>query len=278
MKYSLFLISSLVWMTSNVECAKTDSTFDRSKCELKYLKDGNFLPADIPFVAPTTSCDLLTSVIDTTMSKVRSDYEKLTFDGKCVEKALRDIKVPKFWFLNNAYAAASNINKADKAKHIERVRQQAIEESTNAVSSCVDTQAFEHLFNLIYPENIADEEDARQDYCVRKYVLDNNLVDKSYKLKLNPRSLDTSKISCDPIINESRIQAEESFYKKRSFSQDKIICIRAAFKKGKYYDNIALVMVLEGSSITNTQKEAERAKFIAAMVQYTKDKVACVDE
>lgn len=246
-------------------------------CEIKYLKDGGFLPQTFPSKPPTTPCNALDTFVTETLKKLRVEYEKVNYDGKCVEKAFKDGKMQRFWFLKNAYAKASHINQAAKDSEIKKVKEQEKQESSRVLRPCIEGRTFNELFDHLYSNTDADL-DKNEEYCVRKYCLENKLVDRSYNVKINPRNIDTTKVNCDALIKESRKDSEKSFTDERGYSIDKKICFSVAFKNGKFFDNIALVSILKGTGITTNQLTVEKNKFNNAMVKFMKDISECVGQ
>lgn len=255
--------------------AKPATSFDQAGCELKYLKDEGFLPLDFPSQPPKSPCEKLDSFVKETFSKLRTEYEKIYFGGDCVEKALKKAKFQRFVFLKGAYTKATHLTDAVKTQKLKEVKDEEKKVSAEILPACIDDTKFNELFDHLYNEA---PDDNKEDYCVRKYVLDNKILDSRYNVQLNPKSIKTSNINCVPLIEENRKDVEKSFTEHRNYSLDKKICIRVVFKNGKYFDNVAAVTLLKTSNLTKEQLATERTKFINAMIRSSKESVTCVGE
>jgi len=278
MRQILFIVV-LLCCDSYAQKNKAETTFDRLGCEIKYLKDQGFLPSTYPSQPPTSSCEALNTVVAETFSKLGVQYEKFNFKKECAVKALKGAKAEKFWLLRSVYSKATHLSQTEKDKKIKELKEQEKVAHTDLLGSCIENESFNELFDHLY--NSADQRhdhSVKEDYCVRKYVMDHHLIDRSYNLKLNPQNIAVATIKCDPLIEESRKDAEKSFTEERDYSIDKKICIRLAFQKGKYFDSIAPVTVMKGSNISTTKLAAERVKFTTAMGNFMKQITSCVSE
>lgn len=252
-------------------------TYDREGCETKYLKDGGFLPNTFPSQPPKSSCDMLDTNVQEIFSKLKVQNEKMNFDGECSIKALKDNKMQRFWFLQNVYSKANHLSAADKEKKLKEIKAQEKTLSEEKLAPCIKLDVFKTIFDHL--RNIDDADvDQKDDYCVRKYVLDKKLVEQRYKVKLNPKNIETSKINCVNSLKDSERDSARSFIEERGFSIEKKVCIGYIFKSGQYFDNIAVASVLKGSEITKEQLVIERNKFVGAMMKFTKETSQCIGE
>lgn len=281
MSFEFFLLLRLtvlavLFISAYAQKAKPAAAYDRTGCETKFLKDEGFLPPTFPSKPPTSQCDALDTVVKETFTKLRREYEKIMYDGECMEKAYKKAKMQRFFILPSVYSKAEHLTQAQKDQKIKEVKEEEKRIANEILSPCIESKSFNQLFDFLY--NSADDTDSKEDYCVRKYLLDNRLVDSHYNVKLNPKNIATAKVNCDALIKESRKDSESSFTDDRGYSIDKKICIKLAFQKGKYFDNVSVVSVLKGSSATAQQLTAERSKFTTAMVKFMKEITTCVGE
>lgn len=269
-------VFAVLLIGANAQKAKPVAAYDKTGCEAKFLKDEGFLPPTFPSKPPTSSCDALETVVRETFSKLRKEFEKLNYNGECMEKAYKKAKMQRFWLLPSVYSKAEHLTQAQKDQKIKELKQEETKVAGEILSPCIEGRSFNQLFDFLY--NSADDADSKEDYCVRKYLLDNRLVDSRYNVKLNPKSIATNKINCEALIKESRKDSEGSFTEERGYSLDKKICIKLAFKNGNYFDNVSVVSALKGSSVTPQQLTEERTKFTSAMVKFMKEITSCVAE
>lgn len=194
-----------------------------------------------------------------------------------MEKAFKNAKIQKFWFLRKAFAKASHLPQAEKDKKVKEFKEQEVKTAAEILVPCFESNKFVQLFDFLYNESVNDQ-DLEEDYCVRQYVSDNNLIDRRYNLKPNPKNIKTAEINCELLLKENRKSSEQSFTDERGYSVDKKFCINIAFRKGNYFNNLAVVNVMKGTDVTNVQLNSERTKFVEAMTKFTKDILPCVSE
>jgi hypothetical protein len=112
--------------------------------------------------------------------------------------------------------------------------------------------------------------DSLKEFCVRKHVLDNKLMDASvYNLALTP-NLNATESSCAKILESFT----ERFTKEligvlsdngRGFTEEEIDCFLGKLQRAKFMDQMLVIGVLSEVNITEVQKDEERRKYVEFM-------------
>lgn len=136
-----------------------------------------------------------------------------------------------------------------------------------AAGYCKNEKRFSKIFDKI--EN--------EDYCIRKHIIDNKLM--NYSLKLNPHNLDTSEINCNEIFPVIRLrvinseingvlstQNDPNNSKSAPYVQSIIKNIMA---DDKISDSLLVVTMLHQIELNDELREKERQKFVDVLMNLT---------
>lgn len=128
------------------------------------------------------------------------------------------------------------------------------------------------LFDVMLSRPYDKEKDTEGDYCVRKYVVDLNLLDtKTYNIEMNPRNIEPTTVDCKKIIAHQTQKIKDEM-KNRFGSHmtcNQVKCALEKFEDENYINKIVLTVVLSQIKLTDEQKQAERKKFIKMMDKVT---------
>lgn len=114
-----------------------------------------------------------------------------------------------------------------------------------------------------------------QYYCVRKYVVEKNLIE--YTLNMNPKKIDVFELVCSVVINQMRTDAANVIASDKGLSKKQKKCVKEKFLAGHYFDALAIAIALgQAKEITREQTDVERNKFIETMKKMTEDCNWCV--
>lgn len=111
-------------------------------------------------------------------------------------------------------------------------------------------------------------------YCVRKFVIDNDLIDLSiYNVTLNPTNLNVTGVKCESLIE---IEFELGLTRalntnKHRLTPEQKECIGDKLRNKKFYKQMLRTMVIKELELTDEQAAIERPKFIQFMVDLTKE-------
>jgi hypothetical protein len=142
---------------------------------------------------------------------------------------------------------------------------------------CQFEQKYEATFQNLVLKNGFDnfELTSEEAYCARKYVVDNELMDPTYKLEVNPNAIDTISLNCEEIHAAILQKAEEGLFELneilvRNFLQieksekDKLdACLKDQITTNnkKFSDQFLQFEFLHEVQLDDTAKEKEKSKF-----------------
>lgn len=175
-------------------------------------------------------------------------------------------------------------------------------ETSNKVSrahiSCnadkLSTQEIEDAINDDFKKfftgdkNIQNDIDQFEDYCVRKHMLDKNLITFNRdKLNVNPKNLDTSTIDCTSIYPTAVKKLEEKTKKNirkelKDSEQNEplnwIRCLMDKLRKEKYFDKNLQYEYAKELNMTEEQKEKLRVQFLFISKEFLRTYIACMHQ
>jgi hypothetical protein len=156
----------------------------------------------------------------------------------------------------------------------------------HALLKCKSSEMFGELFDSIFEEDSSSSEEDdltdSEDYCVRKHVIENNLIDTAkYQLDENPKKINVSELDCSAIYKsvvekiETKIidevpvlGSEESSESKDDVDSDSE-CLLQVIRTGEFVDKLTPFEFLKEFSMTDEQKGEEKQKFIDIMSEMT---------
>lgn len=154
----------------------------------------------------------------------------------------------------------------------------------SSVASCKNEGDFGEEFDVIFEnekiavKNITDHE---QEYCIKKYLVKNKLVDTvMYDVDLNPSHINVTGLNCEAMIKKfnDEIYDELGFaYLETSNlgSIEKVECALEKFREADYFDLIMKITALTSANITAEQRSNERENFIRILISISSNIAAC---
>lgn len=141
-------------------------------------------------------------------------------------------------------------------------------------------EEFDALFNRI-KSAARNTSDHGEDYCVKKYLIKNNLIDTvKYHIDTNPHSINTTGLNCEQMIKKYN----EDVYEELAFAYiestelsniEKVECALEKFREADYFDLIMKITVLTTVDITPEQKLDERENYVMILMKISSNISAC---
>lgn len=282
MKFAILTILGVFTLTSFVESRYIDSSA-KTNCYIKYLKsigklDENF-EEDSEGFNNDIACDFESLKQDIYRESALTIRRKTEFgkNTKCIMSELRSKNWAETQMLDIVYAsldAESNANKyAEKIAESEAAGDKI---GVNAFFYCLAADEFGEMFDKFIEDNSSssEEDDPVEEYCVRKYVVDNNLIDTTkYNLALNPKNIDVSNVNCDEIIAKTFKDFEKSITKTLiddddfDFNDTEAQCTLTKYREGNFGPKFMVAAILGELNLSAEGKAEEKKKFIDAMYE-----------
>lgn len=122
--------------------------------------------------------------------------------------------------------------------------------------------------------NSSDDSELLEQYCIRKFVIDKDLIDLSiYNVTLNPKNLNVTGVECDSMIEKGFELGLTSALnsKNHELTSEQKECIGDKLRNKKFYNQMLRTMVIKELQLTDEQAAIERPKFIQFMVDLTQE-------
>lgn len=170
-------------------------------------------------------------------------------------------------YIKRLVYSSSNMSTTEKQKKDLEIKTKIKETLKNATKSCkayegIHGKEFDRFFK-IFSEG---ESDPVKDYCVRKHVISNRLIDTSvYNVTRVPENANATVSAC-AIVLKGLIETLKNDGK--GFDENEVECFLRRLQHVKFMDRLLLIGVLsEMSNITEDQKRAERRKYVEFMTK-----------
>lgn len=245
-------------------------------CFIQHLKDLKKLEEDYPEYSveiPDGYCQRLLPIEEKdlydrfTQSMISQGLNQYV---DCVVDQLKSQSYAVEVMLRKVYEASEQLSVTEREVKLAKVDERIAEMSMATVQICV----FEAEYGKVFDDaiNAAYDDDDKTNYCLRKYVVDKNLIDpKVHQITINPNDVDVSNIHCEGMLRtyfkNSTVNMTEGDSLKH-LNEEQKQCIRGKFRDGKYAGKVLAVIVLSEISMTDEQKATERTKFINSMSEF----------
>lgn len=263
-------------------------------CVADYLKSRKLVGNEFGSENPV---NLLCSVIvQITKQRIMKNIEERIFEDEnmrnetdCMIELMQrgkfadDMLVIYFYETLDIAASPKIQEKIKEAQH------KGHEMTFNSFISCGAEEKFGKAFEELFNDQSSSEEetDDKEDYCIRKHVLDNNLINKNHlKLEVNPKNLDISEIDCNVLYQKALKEAEDELVKafmdnsseENDSSEENpnaAICLLEVVRKGNFIDKMLKFDYVKEFNLTPEIKSKLRIEFIDLMTKISLKTVQC---
>lgn len=258
----------------------------KHNCMIKHLKTLHMLESDFPNFTGGLP-DNCNQIVEEFTEKSCQDViktKRVESMKTCVVSYLKRHKYPENVMKNSIIVSSLSISPKLKPFMSRKIQGEEHELVVKAVALCQIHKNFGDTFDNIMntPHNSsAEDENPVPFYCARKHVIDNNEIDnKVYRINVNPKNLDTSTTHCTEFYELFTIvvktSIEESIDKQIPKSEYLRACIRNKLFESRFIDELLVLEVLNEIKLTEAQKAAEKAKFLAAIDRVFESVLECV--
>ena len=278
-----FLVVLIIFST--VQGAQEDSMENTFNCYADYLKRHALLdqkyPSE-PFNGESNLCEmLLSTTVDSVYSALLEEFKKnndLKDAAPCIVDNLRKFRWSDLDIKEKVFEVSDSLTDQEKEEKIREIKALQGKISSEAVVACFAEKEFGELFDQIFQKD--DQEDYVGDYCARKFVVENNLIDvKKFHVNKNPNNLNTEDVKCEEIIKqhfkEAEVELRQHLLKDLNENAQKIDCLVRIYHENHFLNKTLAVALLGELSISDDQKQTEKINFIQNMIKITSDLTVC---
>lgn len=274
------LIFCLIW---NVACAAPIDD-DTKYCVENYLKKLDLIGSEFGNdEGISSSCNFMMPIIKKhiyeNFREQLEDNDNLKESSECIMRQLKDKDFANVLLALSVYqdADASIISEDLRNETFEKLSKSMQNEIVLATMDCKLEGKYEEIFDELIDgssESYEDEISPEEEYCMRKYVIDNELMEPSYNLNVNPQEIDTSVIDCNELFPAVRQDLEDhmilAFISDNSGEKNEEIdaCASEVIHSENFIDQLLPFSLLHGLELSDEAKEKEKVKFIQVMKKF----------
>lgn len=264
---SSFLLAIFV-ITSHAKLTK--------ECLVDYLKFRNVVDETFdsieaytgdPGTCSSAVATKVNEIYGVTRSKMESNFKQKPYadcamkevETRSYEHVLLTVEVVemkgvglKFWKISS------------KNSKIEELKKKAQEFVDNAIIKCKGETDYGAFFDSFYEQKRSEPMTDEFEYCMKKFLVDKGVVNSNlYNFKLNPKNLRTAGINCDDMMATALDQMRANIGNAGSS------CVIDAFLTNGYLDLIMKIQLMAKLTLSPTEKEFEKDKFVKSMINMT---------
>lgn len=264
-----------------------EDTQDGLLCASNYLKEKSLM--DSKFSVKFTSSDVSEqscsifldsfkkSFYETMDKEVRSDKD-LAEVADCIGEKSKEVELADLAVKTYVYDGVENMPKYKRKKAMKTIERALEKKTETIVKVCAATKTFGDMFdglckavNEDSSSSESDEKSPLDDYCIRKYLTENNYINTTiHRIDLNPNNIDVTGADCDKIVKKAKAEAinelKKEFDEEGDFvSRHSKRCLKKSLHESKYFETAGKAIVLCEITLTPEIKEFERGQFIADM-------------
>lgn len=202
----------------------------------------------------------------------------------CIMQDLKSNNTASYMFLKHVYEASETMTEVEKAAEIEKATLLYEDKAYGAMISCIYKEQLEEMFEELIRLNsgsVSNESRLMEDYCVRKHVVDNNLIDTTiYNIELNPENLNVDDINClevvkSPISEIRKTMIADMRRDDIGFNENQIQCAVKQFREDHNTDKLLRIIVLIEQNLTEEQKAEAKESYMKLMTGIMRAIIKC---
>lgn len=271
----MFATVVIVLSISFVHCRSVDDS-PQINCYIRHLKNAKKLESHFlerPEAYQVSNCsELIDSYNKKLYQQLASTVLSSIFHDAvdCIISEMKNSNASDDYMKRLVYSK-SKLNSVEKQKIDLELKQNIKTTLKNATKSCkafdgVHRKQFDQYFKLF----LDAVKDPLKEYCVRKYVIENKLINTAlYNVSLNPTANSTEE-TCARFLEKfvesfTRDLIEVLKDDGRGFNDGELECFLKKLQKSKFIDKMLVIGVLSEIKISEVQKNAERKSYVEFM-------------
>lgn len=285
----------LVCIVPLIDCRSIGGR-ETDTCIADYLKSKGLVGAqfgsDRPLNPFCTAIVEITKnhILDSVRLEVLSDKD-MRKEADCVMNSLKKSEFGNSLLVVYVYELTDGIAEAERTEMLKQAQTKVTRATFDAFMTCQADQKFGQLFDELLEADSSSEEETKdqEDYCIRKHIIDNKLIDTNrFHLKLNPKHLDTSTIDCNVVYQKALKVAEDELVEalldddsseenevQSNIDPSNVTCLLDVVRHGNYIDKMVHFDYVREFDLDASRKSELRQKFIIVMTKLAEDSSKC---
>jgi len=281
------------------EVAETEA--EKYECVANFLKSKNLLDKHFKYVPQfnqlecgTIVTDLKDIIIDETLERVSEsstdeeseeskDMRKLYQDNSaCIRGQLNSIGYSELMMKIYVYQHSKRTSNNQKKKLSSATEAEATKKLAIAISLCISEQVFGELFDNLMTNNTEEVEtleDKQNDYCIRKYVIDKELIDTDkFTVTINPDNIELNFTCASRIgsIFEDLKKIIQDGFEIPNQSKKQARCLNKTIKSENGIEYIAKISVLSEIQMADDLRKELRSEFVQTIKKLHMRMIKCI--
>ncbi|XP_070497360.1 uncharacterized protein [Chironomus tepperi] len=294
----LLIIFAVILSAAIAKEVETES--ERFECIANYLRDKKLLDKNFKYYVQARQEDLNCTPF---VTELREKFLVDSLDGKkassseegddskevdqffidnavCLREQFEAINFPEIMMKLFVYEKSVKTSKNQKKKLLAAANKELENKVQVAMAMCASEDVFGEMFDKIIAESEEEDtlEEKQNDYCIRKYVADNEILDSNqFKFNLNPDNIELN-FECKDRIDdmfESLEDVLKDAFEVPNQSKKQLRCMNRVLRTGKAGEFIAKISVLSEVKLNDEQKTVFRNEFITKLKGFYIDMVQC---
>lgn len=207
------------------------------------------------------------------MKAIRKDIEqKAQEDVMCIMDRLKKVDLGNSLLMLEYYESMKGGDK-DKKREAKpkQIKAVILHELARSYLLCQTERKVGKIFDESLNEDRHSMEDPKEDYCIRKHIRDNKLMDiDNLSIDLNPRNIDTSNTDCEALYRKAvklvEIWFVESMLNNESIEghrdQEKVSCLLGVVRQDNLIDKLFQYNYVKEMNANEMQKKEMRENYI----------------
>lgn len=279
---------------------------DEFECIANYLRDNKLLEKNFKYYTQDEDLECETFMSDikdvmlnkTIRAMIQADdsseepdettndfREMYSTNPVCFHEQLKVLNYPELIMQTFIYTRSRKLSSKLKKQYLAALEADNIKKIVIASSNCFPEALFGAAFDKIFANTTEEDEpldDKQTDYCIRKFVVDNNLIDTSiYTVELNPDKLENlSDLDCTEFVEDAfeelRDSLRNSFLTDNMQLKSKKRCMNRAIRKANSVSYMSRLSVLSELKLNDESKSVEKDQFIKFMGDLYGDLTKCL--
>lgn len=230
-------------------------------------------------------------ILESVQVEVSSDKE-MRGELKCVMDSLKSSDFANYLLLIYVYEtnAGGEIDDAT-ANLLKLVQAKVTRAAFDSFIKCQATKKFGEVFDAIADgeDSSQEETEASEDYCIRKHIVENNLIDSQhFQLEVNPKNLDTTTIDCNVVYRKALKDAEDELVKalleedsseeneiQSTIDPTNVSCLLAVIRDGNFIDQMIHFDYVKEFNLNREARSKLRKSFIIVMTKLAENASKC---
>lgn len=268
---------------------------ESSSCIADYLKSLGLIEENLGSDDPLNPlCKAIAEVTKTmVMAAIKDQVESdkdMKKDSACIMNSLQKSDMGNSLLTLYVYESAEGIADDAQLEKRKQIEANVTKSTFNAFIVCQAETKFGKIFDdMLTEESSEEEEDLKEDYCIRKHIRENGLIDvDNLSLAPNPKNIDTSDVDCVVIFQKGLKDAEDELVKslmeeesgedeekKVKLDENHISCLVEVVRQNSFIDKVLQYDYIKEMNPTNAQKSEMRANFIKVMTKLAESSSTC---